>query len=313
MVAMHADLPKLLAAGEQAVFHGSPAAAVEPLEAATGLAREGGLVAEAMAATWLCGVALVALGRYGTAMDLLSPLFDLGPDEPPEQRLFASLAGSTLAGLHRHLGRHEVARELDTGALAMGDPSTQAGSQACFDAVLGLAAGAIALGDPVEAQDRLGGAAGLLPADPTLWWRQRVRLDWVRTQAALLAAASPEARGEAIAHATGAVDGAEKAQAPSHVAESLLCLGIAQSHAERPESVPTLRRAVTLSHALGALPLVWAAASTLSGLLVADEPAAARGWQDLARAAADAIAEDLPEPIRGQWLARREVAALRDH
>src|SRR5207245_5784222 len=103
-----ADLPTLLASGEQAAFHGKPATAVGVLEQAVVLAQSQGLVTEMAAAAWLLGVSLGAGGRYGAALTVLSPLVESGSGDgvPAERRLFAALAGSTIASIQRQLGRH---------------------------------------------------------------------------------------------------------------------------------------------------------------------------------------------------------------
>src|SRR5439155_25851516 len=87
------DLPSLLAAGEHAVFHGPPAAAVADLERAVVLAQRESRHAEVTAAVWLLGVALSAAGRYGGALRVLGPLLDgaEASQASPETRLFAAL------------------------------------------------------------------------------------------------------------------------------------------------------------------------------------------------------------------------------
>ncbi|MBC7373428.1 MAG: hypothetical protein H7323_05505, partial [Frankiales bacterium] len=170
------DLAALLASGEHAVFHGKPAAAVGVLEQAIVLARSQGRAAELAAAGWLLGVALGAGGRYGGALTVLSPLVEGGrdPEALPEHRLFAALAASTVASVHRQLGRHVVARASDLEALAL----TDGAGEAAFDAQLGLAADAVGLDDADEASSRLEQARALVPSRSDEWWRQRVRLGW---------------------------------------------------------------------------------------------------------------------------------------
>src|SRR4051794_11532667 len=176
------SLADLLAAGERAAFHGPPAQAVGALEQAIALAGQAGRRAEVTAAAWLLGVALAARGRYGGALTVLSPLIEPGEAKGavPEQKLFAALAAATVASVHRQLGRHLVAREDDQRGLALAD-SGEAG----FDCRLGLAADAVGLGELDIAQTELAAAADLA-RDRDDWWRQRVRLDWVRAEVALL-------------------------------------------------------------------------------------------------------------------------------
>jgi len=302
-----ADLPALLASGEHAAFHGKPQAAVSVLEQAVVLAQSQGRPAEMAAAAWLLGVALGAAGRYGGALTVLSPLVESGrqPAAPPEQRLFAALSGATIASVHRQLGRHAVARDADLAALALTDGT----GEAAFDALLGLAADAVGLDEPDEAVERATAAAALIPERSDEWWRQRVRLGWVQTDIALL-----EGRpSEAAAAAQEAVDRAENARAPRHVAKGLLYLGIAQvsgASDDAAEAAHTLRRAATLAESLGTVPLVWAARGLLGALVAeADQEESDRSLA-AARSAVLAIAGDLPPGVRAEWLSRADIEAL---
>jgi tetratricopeptide (TPR) repeat protein len=302
-VTAHPDLASLLAAGEHAAFHGKPAAAVGALEQAVVLAQSQGQSAEMAAAAWLLGVALGAGGRYGGALTVLAPLVESGgtPDAPPEQRLFAALASSTIASVHRQLGRHAVARESDTTALSLATGAPEAE----FDAELGLASDAVGLEDAQEAQRRLA-AAGALVQDTGEWWRQRVRLGWTQAEVALL-----EGRTEdAVAAAQAAVDRAEQARAPRHVAKGLLILGLARVSSADDDAVATLRRAATLAESLGTVPLVWPARGLLGALVADSDPAESARSLAAARSAVLALAADLPPGVRAQWLDRPDVAAL---
>ncbi|MCW2608526.1 MAG: hypothetical protein JWO60_3219 [Frankiales bacterium] len=298
------DLASLLAAGEHAAFHGQPAAAATALEQAVVLAQSQGRHAEVAAAAWLLGVALGAGGRYGAALRVLSPLVESASADgaAPERRLFGALASATVASVHRQLGRHAVAREADLTALALTDGTGEAG----FDAQLGLASDAVGLEDADEAGRRLAAAEAVLPERDDEWWRQRVRRDWVRAELALI-----EGRADdAAAHAQSAVDRAEAARAPRHVAKGLLFLGLSQVNAGSDEAVPTLRRASTLAESLGTVPLVWPARALLGALLADVDPAESDRSLAAARTAVHAIADDLPPGVRADWLARPDVAAL---
>jgi hypothetical protein len=186
------------------------------------------------------------------------------------------------------LGRHAEARAHDELALARSDGRGDGG----FDALLGLAADAVGLGDATVAAGNLA-AAEEIAADRLDWWRQRVRLGWVHAEIALL-----EGRpGDASEAAGGAVDLAEQSGAPRHVAKGLLFQGVALVEDGRLDAAAaTLRRGALLAESLGTLPLVWPARAVL----------------DAARRAVAAIAEDLPPALREGWLARADVAALRD-
>ena len=306
-----ADLPSLLASGEHAAFHGKPAAAVGVLEQAVVLAQSQGRAAEMAAAGWLLGVALGAGGRYGGALTVLSPLIETGraQDASPEHRLFGALAAATVASVHRQLGRHAVARASDLEALAMTDGT----GEAAFDAQLGLASDAVGLEDPDEAARRLDQARALVPPRADEWWRQRVRLGWAQAEVHLLEGEVDEAVEAALA----AVDRAEDARAPRHVAKGLLILGIAQvsggtstSEHAPADAATTLRRAATLAESLGTVPLVWPARALLGALVAEDDPAESARSLAAARSAVLTLAGDLPPGVRAEWLGRPDVAAL---
>ena len=298
------DLPTLLASGERATFHGNPAAAVGALEQAVELALATALVAEAAAAGWLLGVALGAAGRYGQALTVRAPLVEAGSAEAvgAEQRLFGSLAGSTIASIQRQLGRHAVAREADLAALSL----TAGSGEAAFDALLGLASDAIGLDEGDEAAGRLQQAERALPGRGDEWWRQLVRLDWTRAELALLEG-SPE---DAAVHASAAVQRAENGRAPRHVAKGLLLLGIAQVSGGLAEAATTLRRSATFAESLGVLPLVWPARALLGALVAEDDRLESDRSLAAARSAVLAIAGDLPPGVRADWLGRPDIAAL---
>ena len=299
---MDNDLASLLAAGERAAFHGPPGAAVSALEQAVVLAQAQGRTAEVTAAAWLLGVALAAGGRYGGAFTVLSPLVDgSGASDAPETRLFGALAAATVASVHRQLGRHPLARDYDERGLALSEGRGEAG----FDCLLGLAADAVGVGDAETARGQFTEAAGLL-ADRDDWWRQRVRLDWVRAEVAMLVG-EPE---EAGAFAAAAVERAEQARAPRHVAKGLLFQGVAEVQAGAQEAVGTLRRAATLADGLGCLPLVWPARAVLGALLAGAAPEESARCLAAARSAVLTIASDLPAAVREEWLTRPNVSAL---
>ncbi len=295
------ELEGLLAQGERAAFHGRPGAGVAPLQRAVEAARAQGRDDEAVAATWLLGVNLAASGRYGSALAVLAPLVDDGGGVPTT-RLFASLAASTSASVHRQLGRHQAARTLDERALELAGGA----EEALFDARLGLAADAVGLAEADTARTELAAAAALA-ASRVDWWRQRVRLNWVRSEVALLGGEP----AEATVAAEKAVVLAEESGAPRHVAKGLLFLGVSQLQADLAgEAAGTLRRAATLAESLGCLPLLWPSRAMLGAMLSADAPEEAARHLSGARSAVLAIAEDLPEDLRQGWLARPDISAL---
>ncbi|MDH5277958.1 MAG: hypothetical protein OEW53_02810 [Actinomycetota bacterium] len=299
---MEDGLAELLADGERAAFHGAPMTAVASLEQAFERSAAEGRPDVATAAAWLLGVALGAAGRFGSALAVLDPLASQDGTDVPERRLFAALACSTAAAVHRQLGQHTVARRLDERGLVLAEGA----AEAAFDAELGLAADAVGLGEAEAAADQLGRARDRAEARSD-WWRQRVRLAWVQAEVALLVG-DAEAAIEAVAPA---VQRAEVAGAPRHVAKSLLFLGVSQIQAGRiDEATATLRRSATLAEGLGALPLLWPSRAVLGALLEESAPAESARCLAAARGAVIAIADDLPEELRTVWLDREDVSAL---
>lgn len=300
---MNDDLTELLATGERAAFHGRPATGVAPLQRAVELSHAEGLDAEATAAAWLLGVCLGASGRYGSAMRVLEPLATSAPEEP-ERRLFASLAAATLGSVYRQLGRHAEGRVNDDRALELAGDAPEA----CFDAVLGLAADSVGLGEVAVAEAALAEAASLAEGRGD-WWRQRVRLQWVRAEVALLA----DRADDAVASASAAVALAEASGAPRHVAKGLLFSGVAQvQRGDLDEAAGSLRRAATLAESLGCIPLVWPARAVLGALVASTLPTESAAALASARAVVRQIADDLPGPYAEAWLARPDIAALLD-
>jgi tetratricopeptide (TPR) repeat protein len=306
------DLESLLSRGERAAFHGRPSEAIDSLERAIVVATDADRHAEISAARWLLGVSMAAAGRYGTALAALLPLRDL-KGQAVEARLFGSLAASTIASIHRQLGNHDVAESFDRQALDLADSSTEAR----FDALIGLAVDHVGRGKPDEALTFADQAAELAEAH-TQWWRQRVRLGWVRAE---IAVAHHDATGAASA-ATEAIALAEASGAPRHVAKGLLFLGVSQVMADDHErAATTLRRAAVLANRLGALPLLWTSRAMLGALLESDrkpdqEPdrESKEAFEALAsaRTVVLQIAEDLPTELAEQWLARDDIAVLLD-
>jgi hypothetical protein len=297
------ELTELLATGERAAFHGRPSSGVAPLQRAVELAHGGHREAEATAAAWLLGVCLSSAGHVGAALSVLEPLASSEVSEP-ERRLFSSLAAATLASVHRQLGRHEDGRAWDERALAVAGNAPEA----VFDATLGLAADAIGLGDAATAGERLA-AADEQATGRSDWWRQRVRLDWVRAELALLT----DEPAAALARAGAAVARAEGSGAPRHVAKGTLFTGVAQLQlGDVDAAVVSLRRAAGLAESLGATPLVWPARAMLGAVVSDTAP------QEGARALASAqvvvrqIADGLPATYAADWLARPDIAALLD-
>lgn len=296
------DLTSLLAAGERAAFHGRPGAGVEPLQRAAALATERNLPTESAAARWLLSVCQSAAGRFGRALEALDGLLPVAADAPPERRMFGALGEATLASVHRQLGRHEDARAHDEVALTLSDAAGEAG----FDAILGLAADAVGLGEASAARDHLAAATALAQGHEK-WWRQRVRLGWVQAEVALLEGRSQDA----VTSSAASVDQAEHAGAPRHVAKGLLFQGVSLVEAGRHEEAAViLRRAGLLAESLGTLPLLWPARAVLGALVADSDPQESERCFAAARRAVDAISGDLPENVRADWFGRADISAL---
>jgi hypothetical protein len=300
-------LAVLLAKGERAVFHGPPASAVGPLEEAVQLATEAGRFTETMAAGWLLGVAQAATGRYGTALGTLAQVMEpmrSAQVVAPELLLFGALAAATAASVHRQLGRHDTAWEFDAQGLFAVE-GVAGLDEAVFDCRLGLASDAVGLGELEIARTEFAVASELAEGRGD-WWRQRVRLDWLAAEIALLA----EDPVTALDAAREAVDLAELSKAPRHIAKGLLFVGVAQIQAGAPEMTATLWRAATLADQLGAAPLIWRARSLLGAVLIEDDPATSARSLQAARSAVLGIAADLTTEIRDDWLLRPDIEAL---
>lgn len=288
----------MIAAGERAAFRGAPGQGVAPLQRAADQAREvGDPVAQALA-RWLLGVCLNASGQYGKALTELTNA--CAESAAPTQMRALSAAG--VGSLFRGLARHSEARDWDRAAMqiAAGSPEAQ------FDAWVGLASDAVGLGDSDQAFVAIAQSEPLVAARP-LWWRQRIRLDWVRAEVSML-------RGDiatAQLAARRALEAAEAAGAPRHVAKSLLFCGLASAQiGQAASAIDELARAAALAQGLGALPLVWPSCAVLGALLDGHSPDEAQRHLAAARSAIRTISDDLPAELATAWLARPDVVAI---
>lgn len=295
---------QLVARGQQAAFYGRPSDGLEPLSRAIVLYQGAGDGDSAHWASWLHGVCLTAMGRYGSAMAQLQPL--LGDVSTGFRLRSAGLAAVTIASIYRQLNLYREARGFDEWAISMtkGDPTVPT------DAGIGLAADAVGEGDIARAREML---ADAMARHAGHWdWRTEVRADWVRAEIALTAR-DPK---QAVRSATSALDRAEASGAPRHVAKSLLFLGAARmtlaasgERAEERAAVAELRRAVALSRSLGTLPLLWPSLLLLAGCSTATDESRRRDRSEAARTVR-AIVADVPAPIATTWVARPEIAGL---
>lgn len=156
--------------------------------------------------------------------------------DPRTPGAVAAHAAVTLAAHRRQRGGHALARPLDgrglrLAAAAPAGPRCPDGTDAAaatVDALVGLAADALGLRDPVAG--RLLDAAEAV-GHPS--WRTAVRLGWVRAEAALYA--GDAARG--LAPARRALDRAGEAGAVRHVVKSRLVLAVVRAVAHPEEAV----------------------------------------------------------------------------
>jgi hypothetical protein len=138
------------------------------------------------------------------------------------------LALATSPGRGFRDGRTESRQPADLG-LEWADPGVDRAA-ARVDALLGLAADALGLGEPALAA-RLLDAADLAAADsPDPFWRPAVRRHWVRAELALCRH-RPQ---EAVEHAARALSGAEAAGAMRHAVKSALVLAVVRVGAGHP-------------------------------------------------------------------------------
>lgn len=188
---------------------------------------------------WLAAVVLGALGRYAAAAALLDGL-TADPRTSPVLRAHASV---TRAAHLRQLGGHADARRWDARGLAFATGAVEADrvggraggirdeddryglgpAGARLDALIGLAADAVGLGD-AETADRL---LHRVERDNVkqISWRSSVRLSWVRAELAL----SQQRPAEAVPWAGRAVELSRDAGAVRHRLKSELVLVVSES------------------------------------------------------------------------------------
>jgi hypothetical protein len=167
--------------------------------------------------------------------------------------------------------------------------------------------------DGLTAGTMLAQAGSLLErvtADPSsmpTWWRHRVRVDWVRCEAALL----NDDPSAALGHANAALGAAEAAAAPRHVAKSLLFVGVSEVESgQRDEATATLRRCLMLTTSMGFMAVGWPAHAVMAALLKDTDPQAAHGHFVQASAITAALREGLTGQLATRWDARADIRAL---
>lgn len=236
------------------------------------------------AATWARAVECGALGRYADAESLASPLSSA-------RDRWGSLALSLMASHRRQVGDTGEALRLDTAAWHV---ACDAESRA--DALIGLAADAVASGDA----DRAAACHGEAAADAAQDWRTLTRWHWVAAEHALLSADTLRATHHAQHALTMCTD-----TSPRHEAKSRIVLAAASG---RVNDLPEVG-AVLGSE--GWVTLEWPLA-----LVAADHadqvPADGldRAWE-AGREATYTIEQGLPRGLVTAWRAHPGVLRLR--
>lgn len=278
---------------EWAVFHGAVREALSLLDTVDGMDER-----SVSYGHWLRGVALGACARYGEALEVVD---EISPGVP-EYSMARSLRGSLL----RQLGVHDLAAVADREA--MGSAATPG---AAIEAMTGLAADAVGLQDSVTASSTIAQAGSLLgrvsAASRQVWWRHQVRVEWVGCEIALLRSETVPALG----HAQAALTLAEDANAPRHVAKSLLFVAVCQiENGELEQAIPNLRRCLMLCAPMDFGAVAWPAHAVLAALLKpTDAQTAGRHFE-----AADEITARIAAGLNGElgrrWRERADILAL---
>lgn len=232
---------------------------------------------------WLAAVTLGGQGRYAAAATELERL----AAEPGVPLRVAAHAAVTRAAHLRQLGGHAAAKAHDARGLrlataaccaqdrgALCDDATGDGAgdgagdgldarAARIDALVGLAADALGLGDLGASRRLLDAAAPRLEEHPS--WRPAVRAGWVRAELALVRGRAAEAVGPA----ESALAGSAAAGSVRHLLKSRVVLVVACAAAgslDAAEAVTELDAIADRCTRYGQLPLQWPAALAAADL-----------------------------------------------
>ncbi|WP_028852141.1 hypothetical protein [Thermocrispum municipale] len=202
-------MSELLADLRAMAFHGAP---IDQRTLARGASGD-------PEARWLTGVTLGAQGRYAAAYALLEPM------RTAADTVLASLACSTIGSHRRQLGGHGEARRWDSTALKLA--AQVDADEAMADALLGLAADALAVGRLAESTSLVSRAESRARSQ----WRTEIRHGWVTAELAL---ASGRA-ADAVAPAEAAARLSREHLAARHAAKSDIVLAVALTTAGDPD------------------------------------------------------------------------------
>ena len=246
---------------------------------------------------WLAAVALGGQGHYAAAATVLAGL----AADPRVPARVAAHAAVTRAAHLRQLGGHAAARAYDArglrlattarhacpravGPIGVAAPARDNGqavarleasgggyrrddgldaAAAWLDALIGLAADAVGLGDTATCRRLLDGVAEGLEAHPS--WRPRVRAGWVRAELALIQGHA----GDAVAPAEAALATATRAGSVRLVLKSRIVLVVARGAADvldPAKGVADLDAIADECARYGLLPLQWPAALAAADL-----------------------------------------------
>ena len=290
-MALHPGLER----AEWAVFHGAINEAIPLLDELTALTGR-----SAVYERWLRGVALGACGRYGEALEIAGQIVPGTPEY--------SMARSLRASLMRQLGVHDLALVSDREAMA-----SAATPGAAIEAMTGLAADAVGLQDGLTAGTMISQAQSLLdrvaaePSSAPTWWRHQVRLHWVQCEVALLASDATLA----TEHANRALQHAEIAAAPRHVAKSLLFVAVGQIDAgQHQQAIPNLRRSLMLSTTMGFNAVAWPTHAVLAALIQGSDPQLSHDHFVAASGITRQLRQGLSGELADRWDARADIQAL---
>lgn len=246
---------------------------------------------------WHEAAELGARGHYARAWRLLDDLRNVTP-------AMASLASSMLGSHLRQIGAVDDAQLADARAL---DEAVDAESRA--DAGIGLAADAIAAGDPE------GAPAWLVAAeeDAMQHWRTRTRWHWVNAEMSL-ALGRPLPPRSALDHALLAIAACEGHSA-RHLAKSRIIADAVRGAGGAANVGGDLLAAADVARAEQLVTLQWPLALVATDLhkgqiAAPDLVAAAARLQAEGAAAVRAVAEGLPERYRSAWLSGPAAALL---
>lgn len=184
---------------------------------------------------WVRAYVAAARGQLRRAEQIAEPLARAATD-----RSVRHAACITLGSSLRQQGRHREASAWDRRALNLARTRSERAH-----ALVGLAADAVGQFDVETCATRLSEA---VDAAARTDLRVQIRIDWVRTEHALLTR-----RPSIAARAAGrALDRSRRARLRRHEAKSLLFLGVALAEARHPRAIATLERAGVLAERIGA-------------------------------------------------------------